>query len=174
MRKKVEPKEQWRKIKGYEKTYQISSLGQIRSLRRRGTPGRILRPATDKGGYLIVCLRQDGLAHTRKVHRIVLETFTGMCPESCETAHLNGVPSDNKISNLVWATSMENSRQQIAHGTVNRGEINGNSKLTVSKVLMIRKLLERGHLRIQEIARIYGVCWQTIRDIKSGRCWKHV
>ena len=53
----------------------------------------------------------------RRLHRLVLEAFRGMCPPGHEARHANGVPSDNHLANLSWATKGENERDKRAHGT---------------------------------------------------------
>lgn len=179
MRDKIEACERWKDVRGYEGTHQVSSLGQVRSLRRHGTPTRILRSSTDKRGYPRVTLRQKGQKSTHRIHRIVLIAFAGPCPHGLESAHLNGVPGDNRISNLVWTTHIENCRHRKIHGTQRcgdgtaiRGEKNWNSVLRSKDVLKIRRLIKKGSLRFRKIAAIFGVCEGTISDIKLGRSWK--
>ena len=57
--------EDWRPVVGYEGLYSVSNLGRVRSEDRIVTAGvgrvrhqseRILKPGSDRGGYLIVTL----------------------------------------------------------------------------------------------------------------------
>ena len=42
------------------------------------------------------------------VHRLVLETFVGPCPEGMECDHRNHNTADNRIENLAWITHSDN------------------------------------------------------------------
>ena len=43
----------WKDISGYEGLYQVSNLGNVKSLNyRRNGKERILKPGTDKDGYI--------------------------------------------------------------------------------------------------------------------------
>jgi hypothetical protein len=47
------------------------------------------------------------------VHRLVLETFVGLCPpdkEECD--HIDRNPSNNNLENLHWVTKKENRKNQ--------------------------------------------------------------
>lgn len=118
--------ETWRPVVGYEDLYEVSDQGRVRSLdrvfvRTNGVPqsvkGRVLKPGTDKDGYRTVALSRGGKATTRRIHRLVLSAFVGPCPTGQEVRHLNGVPGDNRLSNLAYGTSSENRRDRWEHGT---------------------------------------------------------
>jgi hypothetical protein len=66
----------------------------------------------------------------KKVHRIVLEAFVGMCPEGMEARHLDGDRQNNHVSNLVWDVYVVNVSDRRAHGTDQVGDRNPNAKLT--------------------------------------------
>lgn len=55
-------------------------------------------------GYMSVHIR--GIIY--KVHRIVLETFVGPCPDGMECDHKDRNRSNNHIENLRWVTKAEN------------------------------------------------------------------
>lgn len=92
--------------------YQVSDDGQVFGMRNK-----MLRPTTDNGGYESVWITYPDGKRMRLVHHLVLETFVGPRPPGAETRHLNGNPSDNRVSNLAWGTAWENSNDKIAHGT---------------------------------------------------------
>lgn len=68
-------------------------------------------------GHLAVELWRDGKAHRVKVHLLVLSVFVGPRPEGLETRHLDGNPENNRVENLRYGTSSENSLDQVRHGT---------------------------------------------------------
>ena len=53
------------------------------------------------------------------------------------------------------------------------GEKNGNSKLTESDVLLIRRYLTVGKWKQKTIAKLFGVCKATITGIKNRQRWAH-
>ena len=102
--------EVWKPIKDYEK-YEVSNLGKIRSLldchgNTLSTP-RILKDAKNNRNYHIVQLCKDGIAKGFLVHRLVGMAFIEN-PENKKTIdHIDKDKSNNKVSNLRWATNDE-------------------------------------------------------------------
>ena len=62
---------EWRDIKGYEGLYKVSNLGDIYSFNKKG----FLNKQNDKQGYYQVTLSKNGKLKTKRIHRIVAETF---------------------------------------------------------------------------------------------------
>jgi hypothetical protein len=94
--------------------YSISDDGQIfNSKGKRLTPQKDTRPGK---GHLRLVLWRDGEHQTFKIHILVLETFVGPRPDGYEARHLDGNPENNRVSNLAWGTSSENSLDQVRHG----------------------------------------------------------
>lgn len=111
-------REIWRPVKGYEGLYEVSDQGRVRSLRRSGTPGRVLTQQQSKGKlYLLVRLSRNSQRKIKTVHSLVLGAFVGPRPAHMEVRHLNGNAIDNRLTNLAYGTSLENSADQRAHGT---------------------------------------------------------
>ena len=106
----------------------------------------------------------------RLVHRMVLETFVGACPEGMQGALFDGDRSNPELSNLRWASRSENERDKRRHGRDNRGERHGMAKLTPGKVRAIR----RSAGRVTDVARRFGISAPTVCDIRSGRSWAHL
>jgi hypothetical protein len=100
----------FKKINGYP-NYEINEDGVIRSIPRNGTirRTRIIVGGTDRSGYKIVGLRnKPDKKDTFKVHRLVAEHFIPN-PENKKTVnHKDGNKQNNKVSNLEWATQIEN------------------------------------------------------------------
>lgn len=123
--------ENWRSVAGLEGLYEVSDLGSVRSLdrivrypdgrRSYLKPGRILRTSFNKDdGYFHVALYRDGKCCYRGlVHVLVLETFVGPRPPGLEARHLNGHGADNRLTNLAWGTSSENTHDLVRHGRHN-------------------------------------------------------
>jgi len=100
-------------ITGYEGMYQISNMGNVRSLDRLDTRGRIVHGRIlihkkDGGGYHQVCLCKDGERHYPKVHRLVCETFLPNPDRKPTVNHKDEDKNNNCLENLEWATYKEN------------------------------------------------------------------
>lgn len=114
--------ETWKPIPGYEGAYEVSDLGNVRSLDRitdrgRKWRGRAMTPTAMRNGYMLVTLWRDGAQRTRLVHRLVLTAFVGAPEDGTEALHADGNRANNALANLAWGTHAENQRDQLRHGT---------------------------------------------------------
>ena len=132
-----------------------------------------LKPFVDKDGYHAVRLRNNGRYSHKRVHRAVLESFVGPCPQGMTACHNNGIRSDNRLENLRWDTHANNVADKVLHGTAQRGESQWCARLTEDQVLEIRRLRANGMLR-KDIAARFGLAWQTVDAIIYRRHWKHI
>lgn len=108
--------ETWVSFKGYEDMYEVSSLGNVRSINYNGTKQtKILSLKTEKSGYLTFLAYKKGIRKTVKVHRAVMLSFKGVDPNRQYVNHINAIKSDNRLENLEWVTHKEN----IAHAIDN-------------------------------------------------------
>ena len=85
------------------------------------------------------------------IHRTVCELFNGPPKEGHQCRHLDGNNTNNKASNLMWGTAIENARDKFLHGTVGAGERNSMAKLTSEQVKKIRELREANDEQIDKI-----------------------
>lgn len=128
-----------------------------------------LTPVVNSRGYLLVDIRSEH----RPIHRLVLEAFAGPCPVGMEAAHNNGNQTDNRLTNLRWATPASNQADRVTHGTDSRGERHGQHKLTERDIADIIRLADSGASRAV-IGRQYGIHPSTVRRIAKGLAWKHI
>jgi len=150
--------------------YAVTKDGRVWSTPKLGgtKSGQWLIPHSDVSGHLRVWLYRGGEKIGRAVHRLVLETYIGPCPEGMECRHLNGNPTDNNLGNLMWGTRSENQIDSVMHGTA------ANLKLTVSDIKIIVYMHRTGLFLQREIAEIYRVTQATISDILCKRTWRHL
>ena len=146
--------------------YSVSSDGQVRS-----PSGRILKPKTQKNGYLKVTLcLADGRHKDERVHRMVLIAFRGEPPtREHESDHRNKVRSDNRLRNLRWRLKVEN----LSDRRHPSGPEHWAVKLTDADVRLIRLgPFYRG--RDGNLAMSLGVSREQVRDIRLGKSWKEL
>ena len=168
----------FRQIPGFPR-YAIDEHGNILSVcngqwkNKPWDEAKRLKPSINMYGYLDLCLSRDGREHTVKVHRLVLTTFVGPCPDGMECRHIDGNKENNHVSNLVWGTSSENHHDKMSHGTTNRGEKCSRAKLTEKDVLAIRERAANGE-NLASIANDFPVNQEAIYKIVFRKRWKHV
>lgn len=107
--------EWWLPIKGYEGLYEVSNLGNVRSLNYNHTKMiHNLKRGIDKDGYCLVALVKDKIRSTKKVHRLVAEAFIPNPENKEQVGHLKKLPDGtedktaNEAWNLAWMTPPEN------------------------------------------------------------------
>jgi HNH endonuclease/NUMOD4 motif len=168
----------WKEIPGFETYYEVSDLGNVRSLRYHGTTRkkpRIIVGAISKNGYRKTLLyNADQKRFTKMVHVVALESFVGPRPSTKHhAAHLNGNRLDNRIENLAWVTAKENMRHRDEHGTTMHGLDHHSSKLNPEKVIKIRQMHLNG-VSLAELGRMFGVNETNIKKVVTRRTWKRV
>lgn len=107
--------EHWRPIDGFSGAYQVSDMGNVRSMDYLHT-GRIqnLAPAKSSNGYLSVMLFRDGRHKRCSVHTLVAEAFIEGKSDGMEVNHKNGDKMDNRVLNLEWCTKSENVQHAVS------------------------------------------------------------
>ena len=91
--------EVWRDIPGYERHYQASASGKIRSVKREP---HILKTVYQPNGYERASLWFGGEKKNKMVHRLVAAAFIAN-PENCtDINHMDEDKANNDVSNLEW------------------------------------------------------------------------
>lgn len=116
-------------------------------------------------------------------HRLVAEYFINRPSEGhTVVAHMDYDKFNNRRNNLKWMTPEENYKHQrfspnvIASKTYadgRRKESSGATKLSVTKVMLLKKLLNEGKL-IRQLSKQFKVTETQISRIKNGINWAEV
>lgn len=94
----------WLPAKGYETLVEVSNLGEVRKVSDKSLMKKFL---TQKG-YEFVNLTYNKKPVVKLVHNLVATTFIGERPPSMVIDHINGVRTDNNVTNLRYCTNREN------------------------------------------------------------------
>ena len=98
---KILGNEIWRDIPGFEGLYQISNLGQVKSIRYKRF--KILKQITKKG-YKYARVYKDGKQHYLRIHRIVAMVFIDNPKNYPIINHIDENKGNNCVDNLEWCT----------------------------------------------------------------------
>ena len=135
---------------------------------RRLTP--TLEKRQGRTRHYHIMLKGHGRCRSFYIHSLVLRAFVGDRAARQECRHVDGVPKNNRLQNLIWGTRKQNVADQFAHGAFAVGIRHGNAKLTDRQVRMIR--VAKGTQ--EEIAERFGIVRQTVSAIRLKRARKFV
>lgn len=143
--------------------------------------------AVSKKGYGVLGIGSR-LDNSRKViyaHRLSFEIHKGSIPNGMQVCHTCDRPVCVNPEHLFLGTPKDNSQDMVrkGHAAMKKGEIplqflqniveKRNAKLTVEKVIHIKKLL-LDNVHYLSIAKEYGVSPACISDIKRNATWKNI
>lgn len=147
--------------------YSVSIYGEVFSKRTQ----KLLSPGDDGSGYAMVVLCGPYGQRTRKVHRLVTETFIPRPEGKTEVNHIDGHKRNNRVTNLEWVTRQENMQHAFRTGLEVRSDNSGAPKVPV-------RIIETGEVfeSISACARHIGVdpSKNHIRECLDGRRETHM
>ena len=139
-------KEVWADVKGYEGYYQVSSLGNVKSLERRvwnkanksfsNIKGMILKNDIKSKLYYQVGLTKKGCRKSYLGHRLVAQAFISNPENKPQVNHINEIKTDNSVNNLEWVTSSYNINYGKRSDIVSKKASKPVVKLTLNGVLL--------------------------------------
>lgn len=109
-------KEIWKDIDGYEGKYQISNLGNVKSLNYHREKRAVIMTPKDIRGYKVIGLRKGGKKRFYSIHRLVAKAFIHTNDYSLQINHKNLNKADNSVDNLEWVLPHDNTIHAIEHG----------------------------------------------------------
>lgn len=165
--------ELWKDIKDFEGLYQISNLGNIKSLPKKRNlknghsyiqKEQILKPFKNNKGYLQIALVKNGKHYKRQVHNLVATTFIEN-------------PSNNCVDNLEWCSHIYNSNygnrnkkiSKALEKKINQYDLDGNFIKTWNSQLEIQKKLKIPQANISAVVggmykQTHGYRWEVVNE----------
>lgn len=177
----------WLPICGYEDSYEVSNLGQVRSLDREilnkgkidKIKGKILSACKAGEGYLFVGLSKNNKRKLVYVHRLVAAAFLPPS-DGPHVNHLDFDKTNNLATNLEWVTPKQNTDHAIAAGKFRIAHMNGMTlainnparakKLTIEQVKEIRAACAAGEKQ-RDIGKRFGIAQGVVSKIKRWAIW---
>lgn len=178
----------WKDVPGYEGRYQVSNIGNVKSLDRgiqyrpneiRYRIGRVLSFDVHRKGYLRVCIEGKKFM----VHRLVSMAFIPNPFNLPEVNHKDLDKKNNRVENLEWVTSSQNVRHAEALGAFKKnreslrirttGSNHKNAVLNEKLVLKIRAHYEEIG-SIVKTAKHFGLNKGTVDSVLRRKSWKHI
>lgn len=146
----------------------------------KGRRDTLMKGGRDKDGYTIFCIQDAGKPSiTKKLHRVMVETFLGAIPEGMCVNHINGVKDDNRICNLEVVTYSANTihafevLKRPPSSASHIGSNNPNAVFTEDDVRLIRQRHANGETG-KAIATSLGVSTPCINRMIARKSWAHV
>jgi hypothetical protein len=166
-------------IKGYEGYYQISNLGNIKSLSRlvdnhsnfkKLLKEKILKASISKTGYYVIDLKKNNQRKTFKIHRLIALHFIKKIQYKNFVNHIDGNKLNNEISNLEWCTIKENNIHAERIGLKNDSGINNSrAKLNINDIIFIRN----SNLKLKELSLLFNINQSGISKVKKFKTYKN-
>lgn len=114
----------------------------------------------------------DGTNKYSPIHRWVATTFIPNPEDKGHVNHIDGVKTNNHVSNLEWVTNQENCTHAVETGLIPKGEDRWNAT-PESVVRSICELLQDG-MRICDIHKHTGESYALVKHIYNRNSWSHV
>jgi len=164
-------KEEWRSIEGYEDFYEVSNMGNVRSVDRYTNDGKFLRGKNIKqgfctSGYKHVVLCKNGIPKSMMVHRLAAHAFLRNEGKCSEINHKDENKCNNTASNLEWCDRAYNCN----YNDVSKRNLLKATNAIIKGVLQIKDGVTVGVFEsIRGAERMTGVCHESISACCKGK-----
>ena len=171
---KITNNEIWKPVKGYEGIYEVSNIGNVRSLDRSvikynaltkrdnilHIKGQIMKPSINKYGYYYLSLSKDGNRKSHLVHRLVAEAFIDNPNNLPQVNHIDENKLNNNVDNLEFITLEDNVKYSL-NQEIYKLDLDGN---IIEKYTSIN---EAGRQNNMKISNKFGFPSSIVRAVEK-------
>lgn len=169
--------EKWKRIKGFQDRYWVSSFGRVKRVLPNGDIKFLaLSPNKNRNNYIYVNLETPTERRNWSLHRLVAEYFIPNLDNKPCVNHIDCNVSNNAVTNLEWVTFKENSAHAKRLGRMAHqfGELCGNHKLKEKTVIAIIEERNKNHTSYNKIAKQFQTNYSNVAHIFRGSRWNHL
>ena len=184
----VDKVEIWKDIKDYEGLYQVSNLGNVRSLDmiimqlhywskkyvKHIYKGRLLKGSKNSNGYKVITLHKGKKTEKKLLHKIIAETFIPNPNNYNYINHKDNNPSNNNVNNLEWCTQSYNIKYAYEKGNKTQQKKKKINQIKNGNIL-------KTFISISDAERKTGIkganiskCCRNLRNYAGGYQWEYV
>ncbi|WP_422823704.1 NUMOD4 domain-containing protein [Variovorax rhizosphaerae] len=174
--------EKWKLVAGF--AYEVSDMGQVRSMPRKvetssgrgpsSVKGTILRGRPNQRGHLRVCLWGDGVPRDALVSRLVATCFVPNPDGLPVVRHKDFNRANNAASNLEWCSNSTSLRKAREAGRFTALVSPTRAKTMSAETASVAYTLRVDGMTFQEIATILDVSKEAVMRVCHARSWQHL
>lgn len=151
----------WKDIINYEGLYQISNLGNVKSVKK----SKLMKVDLHQDGYNRLWLSKENKSKGFLLHRLIAIHFIPNPNNLPEVNHKDADKLNNSIDNLEWCTHSENMAHANSMGLISTAEmIKTLKKYNSLDRDKATKLINSGK-SFREVERITGISAKTIKTM---------
>lgn len=184
----VDKIEIWKDIKDYEGLYQVSNLGNVRSLdkiiyqknksgknQKHIYKGKELKKQKQRNGYEVVNLYKNAKMTKKLVHRLVAIAFIENKLDRNFINHKDNNKTNNNVTNLEWCTQSENIIYAYTNGVKFPPNMRKVKRLNKEDIFIdmfesIQEAERFTNIRATNISK----CCRNLRKTAGGYKWEYV
>lgn len=152
-----------------QSVYLISTLGKIKN----SSTNRILKVYKQKDGYVRVKLYKNGKSKVFSVHRLIASHFISNPNNYPTVDHIDNDRSNNKLSNLRWASYSQQARNIGKRGRLTR-KVSMNDTNTGEVIQIYGSIKEAAADIPGSDHRLISMVCRNKRKTHAGYSWKYV
>jgi hypothetical protein len=170
----------WKSVVNYKGYFEISNLGNVRSLERiifrsNGTTQRfkskMLSVSISSNGYKSVTLCKNGISRMYNIHSLLMLSFfdENYIKNKKVVNHIDGNKLNNDFNNLEIVTSSDNNYHAI-YNKLRDARKRKNTKLSYEQIKEIQDLFDSGNYGfLKDLSKKYNVSISYLSLIKHKK-----